>query len=418
MNLPKIKPKILAPVGSFEMLAAALNAGADEIYFGVGSLNMRVGAKANFNLTELSEIVKRCKEFDVKTNLTLNTVMFDEDLAEVKETIKAAKLAGVDNVIAMDLAVILESFNQGLEVHASVQAGITNIEAVKHYAKYCDRVVLARECDLNQQAKIVQEINRQKITGPKGNLVEVEVFAHGALCVSISGKCGMSLLANNKSANRGKCLQPCRRKYEIKDLETGQKFDVENEYVMSSGDLATIGFLDQLIKAGVMVLKIEGRGKNPEYVDMTVKIYKKALDAVWDGSFGPEKIKTWQKDLEKVYNRKLTEGYYLGKSVKEWSGSYGSLATEKKLFVGEVSHVFKKSQILELKVLSTEFSLNQELLIIGTVSGVSRMQVLEIRNEAAENVEAVEKGRVYSFKPSVFPAKVKQKDKIYLIQKK
>jgi len=410
------KPQILAPVGNWEMLTAALNAGADEVYFGADSLNMRVGTKQNFLLSDLPQIVSRCKEKNVKANLTMNIVMFDEDLQTAYQTVDAAKKAGVDNIIAMDFAVILYAFKQGLEVHASVQAGITNFESAKFYAQYCDRIVLARECNLEQQKYIIEQILEHKIRGPKGKILEVEVFVHGALCVSISGKCGMSLLANNQSASRGRCTQPCRHKYEVRDVETGQKFEVDNEYVMSSGDLATIGFFDELLATGVDVLKIEGRGKNPEYVDMTVRVYREAVDAVVEGSYTPEKIINWQTNLEKVYNRKLTQGYYLGKDVKEWSGTGGSLATEKKLYVGEVTRIFPKINVFELKAVSTQFKIDDELIIIGSESGVFRIPVKSMHDEKGQNIVESPKGEFVSIQTQ--EDRLKVKDKVYVITKK
>lgn len=410
-------PKILAPVGNFEMLASALQAGADEVYFGVGELNMRVGAKANFSLAEVPKIVEKCQAKRVKTNLTLNTVLFDSELEEAKKILTTAKQVGVDKVIAMDMAAIQYAFKIGLEVHASVQCGITNLESVKFYAQFCDRVVLARECDLDQQKYIIEQIHKQNILGPKGKPVEVEVFAHGALCVSISGKCGMSLLSQNQSANRGRCTQPCRRKYEVVDVESGQKFEVDNQYVMSSGDLATIGMLDRLVEMKMDVLKIEGRGKNPEYVDMTVRVYKQALEAIEKGEYNQENIKKWRNELKKVYNRKLTDGYYLGRNVKEWSGEYGSLATEKKLFVGNITHIFPKAKVLELKVLSTEFNKGDELLIISRESGVSRIQVQTLRNQQEQEITKAKKGEVVTLKIPT-DLDLRNKDKVYLVVKK
>jgi putative protease len=410
------KPQILAPVGNWSMLTAALNAGADEVYFGVDSLNMRVGTKQNFLLSDLPEIVSKCKTKGVKTNLTMNIVMFDEDLKTAYITIDEAKKAGVDNIIAMDFAVILYAFKQGLEVHASVQAGITNFESAKFYAQYCDRIVLARECNLEQQKDIIKLINLHKIHGPKGKILEVEVFVHGALCVSISGKCGMSLLANNQSASRGRCTQPCRHKYEVIDVETGQKFEVDNQYVMSSGDLATIGFFDELLATGVDVLKIEGRGKNPEYVDMTVRTYKEAVESVLSSSYTLEKIKNWQANLEKVYNRKLTQGYYLGKDVKEWSGAGGSLATEKKLYVGDITRIFPKINVFEVKAVSTQFKIGDELLIIGDESGVFRIPVKSMRNENGQDILESPKGEFVSIETQ--EDRLKVKDKVYVILKR
>jgi putative protease len=408
-------PKLLAPVGNFEMLSSALNAGADEVYFGVGSLNMRAGTKQNFVIKDLDEISKRCQAKKVLTNLTLNTVMFDEDLKNAKEVLLKAKQSKIDVIIAMDIAVMKMAHEMGLEVHASVQAGITNLEAVRHYAQFVDRVVLARECDLDKQKYICEQIKEQKITGPKGNLIEVEVFVHGALCVAVSGKCGMSLLQFNRSANRGQCAQPCRRSYKVTDKLTGQSLEVDNEYVMSSADLCTIGFLDKLVDTGVNVLKIEGRGRNAEYVDMVVKTYKTALESIQNKDYTKEKIDMWRESLEKVYNRGLSEGYYLGKDVKEWSGIAGSKGTESKQLVGEVCHIYPKAGVVQVKVLSNEFEVGSEIYIIGEDSGVQRIQISKIVNEKDQEIKKAKKGEKVTIK--IDSAKVTNRDKVYLVVK-
>ncbi len=406
----KYSPKLLAPAGSFENLYTALNAGADEIYFGGKELNMRSASSKNFEIKDFKKVAKLCHQKGVKCYLTLNTVLFDEDLKQSYKLIDAVKKSGIDGVIVSDVASILYAYQKGVEVHVSVQSSITNIESVKFYSQWADRVVLARELDLKMQKQICTQIKKQKITGPSGNLVEVEVFAHGALCVAISGKCGMSLLTYNKSANRGECLQPCRRKYKIEDTETGRELAVENEYVMSSSDLCTIGFLDEILDTGITVLKIEGRNKPAEYVDTVIKTYREALDAVKENTYTEEKIKQWNQDLGTVYNRGLGSGYYLGKTFKDWSGLYGSRATKKKTYLGDITHFYPKIKVAEILLRADGLKIGEEYIIVGADSGLVRGKIEELRSDDQREIEKAKKGEIISIKIS---SKVKKGDKIY-----
>lgn len=404
---------LLAPVGTWENLHTAIAAGCDEIYFGIKNLNMRAGGAKNFDLRELPEIARICHESGVRAYLTLNVVVYDSELGQIRKILEKVKEAGIDGVIAMDLSVILTARELGVEVHVSVQAGISNSAAVRHYAEWSDRVVLARELTLSQQRKVVEQIREKNIRGPKGELVEVEVFAHGALCVSVSGKCGMSLLANNKSANRGVCLQPCRHAYTVIDKETGQEFEVDNEYVMSSQDLCTIGFLDRLLETGIKVLKIEGRGRAPEYVDTVIRCYHEAIDSVNDGTYSLEKIQDWNERLGTVFNRGLSDGYYLGKSFKDWAGIYGSRSTKTKVNVGRVSHYFDKLKVVEVKLEAADLSVGDEYLISGSSHELIRGIVNGLRLGNEDEVGSAEKGQTVSFRVS---GEVKKGDQVYKLE--
>jgi len=405
--------KILAPVGSFAVLEAAIKAGADEVYFGATALSMRQGSGHNFAPAEFNKLAQRCHQDGVKANLTLNSMLYGEDLATAFALIDEAKKADIDAVIAVDMAVIQYAKNADVEVHMSVQTGIANIESVRFYSQFADRIVLAREVNIAQQAEIVKQIKDQHITGPKGRLVEIEVFAHGALCVSVSGKCGMSLLSTNKSANRGQCTQPCRHAYTVTDKETGQQFDVDNEFVMSSADLCTLGFLDEIAASGVAVLKIEGRQKPIEYVDTVVRTYKQALDALAKDEFTQTAIDGWLDQLKTVYNRGLGSGYYLGKTFKEWSGVAGSRATTTKTYVGSVQHVFEKAGVVEVLVHSGTLSVKDEIIIMGDRTGLVRVVVSELRDADQKSVDTIEKGSVCTFQ---VPELCRENDKVYLIQ--
>ncbi len=402
--------KLLAPAGSFAALHTALQAGCDEVYFGVEKLNMRVGARKNFKLEDLPEIVRLCREKRVKCYLVLNTVLYDEDLTEAYRIIDEIRKTGVNGIIAMDLAAILYARKVGLEVHVSVQAGISNLEAVRFYSRWSDRLVLARELDLPKQKYICEQIRQQEIRGPSGRLVEIEVFAHGALCVSVSGKCGMSLLTYNKSANRGECIQPCRRRYKVIDVETDREMEVEDQYIMSSQDLCTIGFLDELVATGITVLKIEGRNKPPEYVDTVIRTYREALDSLANNDYTEEKILEWNERLGTVYNRGLSSGYYLGKKFKDWSGIYGSKATKEKVYVGLVTHYFPKARVAEIKIEAEDLSIGDEYLIIGNTSGTVRGEVAELRNNEQETIKLSNQGELVSFPVD---SRVRENDKVY-----
>lgn len=408
----KYDVKLLAPVGNWENLHTAIAAGCDEIYFGVKNLNMRAGGAKNFDIEELPKIAEVCHKSNVKCYLALNVVLYDSEMSIMHKIVDKVKEVRVDGIIAMDLAAIIYAHKVGVEVHISVQAGISNSQAVKHYAQWSDRVVLARELTLSMQAKVVEEIKKQNICGPKGELVEVEVFAHGALCVSVSGKCGMSLLANNKSANRGVCLQPCRRAYTVTDKETGQEFVVDNEYVMSSQDLCTVGFLDKLLQTGIKVLKIEGRGRGAEYVDTVIRVYREAIDAVNEGTFTLDKIQQYNERLGTVFNRGLSEGYYLGKSFKDWAGIYGSRATKNKKLVGKVLHYFDKLQVAEITLQADDLATGEEYLISGgdEDKAIVRGSVQDLRSAEGDSIMLAKKGTIISLKVS---QPVRKGDQVY-----
>ncbi|RUA10966.1 MAG: U32 family peptidase [Flavobacteriia bacterium] len=372
------KIELMAPAGNFDSLQAALDNGADSIYFGVEQLNMRARATINFTLDDLPEISKRCGEKGVRTYLTLNTIIYDHDLGIVKTLLNKAKEAGISAVIAMDQAVIAMARQIGMEVHISTQVNITNIETLKFYAMFADTIVLSRELSLRQVKKITDQIKKEEVKGPNGKLVEVEIFGHGALCMAVSGKCYMSLHNHNSSANRGACKQDCRKKYTVIDQETGVEMEIDNEYIMSPKDLCTIDILDQVADAGIKVLKIEGRGRAPEYVAKVVRSYREAIDSIADGSFSKEKVAGWMTELEKVYNRGFWNGYYLGQKLGEWSDGSGSHATQKKVYLGKGMHFFPKAQIGEFKLDAFDLKVGDTILITGPTTGAKEMEVSEM----------------------------------------
>ncbi|MBN1646261.1 U32 family peptidase [Candidatus Woesearchaeota archaeon] len=409
------KVEITAPVGSWESLHAALNAGADSVYFGVSKLNMRSRSSINFTLQDLQKIVKICKDKEVKTYLTVNIVMYDKDLPEMRKICNSAKKYGVTAVICTDVATIQYARSIDLEVHASTQLNVSNIEAVKFFSQWCDVIVLARELKLEQIKHIIDEIRKQEIKGPSGNLVQIELFVHGALCVSISGKCYMSLATYNFSANRGACLQNCRRKYRLYDEETGNELVVDNQYIMSPKDLCTIGFIDKIIEAGVRVFKIEGRGRSPDYVDTAVKVYKEAVDSYVTGEYTTKKAKEWTTRLEEVFNRGFWHGgYYLGKKLGEWSGVYGSKATKKKEFVGIVKNYFSKAKVGEFDIQTGEIEVGDNALITGPTTGVLKFKVesIFIDEKPCQNAG---KGSTATI---TVPEKVRKNDKLFLVKDK
>lgn len=370
--------ELMAPAGNFESLQAALDNGADSVYFGVEQLNMRARASINFTLDDLAEISQRCKAKNVRTYLTLNTIIYDHDLTIVKTLIKKAKEADISAVIAMDQAVIAMARQEGMEVHISTQINITNIETVKFYAMFADTVVLSRELSLRQVKKITEQIEKEEIKGPSGRLLEIEIFGHGALCMAVSGKCYMSLHSHNSSANRGACKQNCRKKYTVIDQETGFEMELDNEYIMSPKDLCTIDFLDQVADAGIKVLKIEGRGRAPEYVANVIRSYRQAIDALADGTYDKEKVIGWMLELEKVYNRGFWNGYYLGQKLGEWSKGSGSHATQKKVYVGKGMHFFPKAMIGEFKLEAYDLKLGDQILITGPTTGAKELTIKEM----------------------------------------
>ena len=374
----KNRIELMAPAGNFESLQAALDNGADSVYFGVEQLNMRARASINFTLDDLTEIAKRCAKKNVRTYLTLNTIIYDHDLTIVKTLINKAKEANISAVIAMDQAVISIARQAELEVHISTQINITNIETLKFYALFADTIVLSRELSLRQVKKITDQIEKDQIKGPSGRLVEIEIFGHGALCMAVSGKCYMSLHNYNSSANRGACKQDCRKKYTVIDQETGTEMEIDNEYIMSPKDLCTIDFLDQVADAGIKVLKIEGRGRAPEYVARVIKSYRDAIDSLVDGTYNKEKVIGWMQELEKVYNRGFWNGYYLGQKLGEWSKGSGSHATQKKVYIGKGVHYFPKANIGEFKVEAFDLKVGDTILITGPTTGAKEMKVKEM----------------------------------------
>lgn len=409
--MTKQKIEIMAPVGSWESLQAAIQGGANSVYFGIDKLNMRSKSSKNFTVDDVMKISKICREHNVRTYITLNTVMYDEELALMKSIVDAAKASGITAVIASDQSVIQYAYSQGVEVHMSTQANITNIEAVKYYANFADVMVTARELSLEQVKAITRQIQEQKICGPSGNLVQIEVFAHGALCMAVSGKCYLSLDNMNYSANRGACLQVCRRPYKVTDKDGGIELEVDNEYIMSPKDLKTIGFLNHILDAGVQVLKIEGRGRAPEYVKTVTRVYSEAADAWANGTYNEEAIERWNQELNTVYNRGFWDGYYMGQKFGEWTEKYGSLASKKKIYVGKITNFFSKLMVAEIKLEANELALEDEIRVLGPTTGVYEDQVKEIRVDL-KSVEKAEKGSVCSIKVDGL---LRRGDKLYKV---
>lgn len=404
--------ELLAPAGNFESLTAAINSGANAVYFGVDQLNMRARATMNFTLGDLPAIAGQCHQHHVKAYLTLNTIIYDHDLSLIKTIINEAKTAGINAIIAADHAVIAYAVSVKMPVHISTQANISNIESVKFFAPFADTMVLARELSLKQVATICREIQRQHICGPSGQLVKVEVFAHGALCMAISGKCYLSLHSHNASANRGACIQNCRHRYKVSDMEEDVELEIDNEYIMSSKDLKTIDFLDQLLHAGVSVLKIEGRGRSPEYVNTVTACYRQAIDACIQKTFTTEKIDHWNERLKEVYNRDFWGGYFLGKKMGEWSNSAGSKATTQKIYLGKGKHYYPKTKVGEFEIESYQLAVGDRVLVTGTTIGAYETFVSSLHvNEEGARQTAV-KGDVCAF-PVERP--IRKSDKLYKI---
>lgn len=401
----------MAPVGSYEALSAAIQAGAGSVYFGIGKLNMRSRSAKNFNLDDLKQIAEICNANGVKSYVTINTVIFDEEIEEMHQLVDAVKANGISAIIASDQSVIQYARQIGVEVHMSTQTNITNIEAVKYYSQFADVMVTARELNVNQVKRITEQIEQQQIRGPKGDLVRIEVFCHGALCMAISGKCYLSLDNYNSSANRGACLQLCRRGYEVRDREEGIELAIENEYIMSPKDLCTLPFLDKVLDAGVEVLKIEGRGRSPEYTKVTVAVYHEAIKAIEEGTFTQEKIDAWMERLRSVYNRDFWDGYYLGRKTGEWTQIYGSQATKTKLYVGQITNYFSKLGVAEIRMETHDLNVGDEIMIIGPTTGVYEDTVEEIRVDL-KPVQQTVKGEYCSI-----PVKslVRRGDKVYKV---
>ena len=401
MKVKNREIEILAPAGSFAALRAAINAGCDAVYFGLADLNMRATAAANFTYDDLNEIMQICKQNNIKAYVTLNVLVYDDEMTKVREIIDRVKLAGVDAVIAADMAVIEYARAQGVEIHISTQMSVSNVESVKFYSKFADCIVLARELTLEKVTSICEQVREQNLCGPKGELMQIEVFAHGALCVAVSGRCSMSLYCYNASANRGRCTQVCRRKYKVVDPDTGKELTVDNNYVMSSADLCTIGMLDKLVNSGISVLKFEGRGRSPDYVDLVIRTYREALKSINEDTYTLDKILQWNKDLKTVFNRGLSQGYYMGRTVEEWSGVNGSKTTDEKVQIGLVEKYYPKAQIVQV-LIQSQNSVNRgdEFMIIGPETGVVRGELTEFwLNEIL--AQTAKQGDVITFKSAI-----------------
>lgn len=411
MNSAEQAIELMAPVGSWESLVAAFQAGAGAVYFGIENLNMRSQSSINFTLNDLPQIVEKCHAQGVKAYLTLNTVMFDDDLSLLHTLVDAAAQCGVDALIASDPAVLLYGRQVGMELHASTQLNIANTEAVRFYAQFCDVMVLAREVCLPQVKHIHEAIVRERITGPSGNLVRIEMFCHGALCMAVSGKCYLSLHEYNRSANRGACVQVCRRQYTVTDNETGASLGIDNSYIMSPKDLCTIGFLNKLLDSGVTVLKIEGRARAPEYVKTVTDCYREAIAAYQKGTYNDEKIQAWRERLSTVFNRGFWNGYYLGQRLGEWSHHYGSSATTQKVHIGKCTNYFSKLGVGEFVIETGKLCVGDKILITGPTTGVVEDEVRELRLELSP-VERVEKGAIMSMPVS---KPIRRSDKLYKI---
>ncbi|MBQ7712068.1 MAG: U32 family peptidase [Bacteroidales bacterium] len=390
-------PEIMSPVGSYESLQAAIQGGADAVYFGVGRLNMRSRSAANFTVADLPRLASIAREAGVRSYLTVNTVVYNEELEEMRELLRAAQQAGVSAIIASDFAVITSARAMGIEVHVSTQCNVSNVEAVRYYAQFADVVVTARELSLRQVADIVEYIRQNDIRGPRGELLQVELFVHGALCMSVSGKCYLSLDAYNHSANRGACLQLCRRQYLVKDLESDIELVVDNKYIMSPKDLCTIGFLDKIVRAGVSVLKIEGRGRSADYVQTVTRCYREAVDAIADGTYSQEKIEGWMQRLSTVFNRGFWDGYYLGRTMGEWSERYGSQATENKVYLGRITNYYPRPHVAEARLETAErLCAGDRIMVIGSTTGVYSGTADELRLDR-DPIPEVHQGDLFSF---------------------
>ncbi|MBQ2508905.1 MAG: U32 family peptidase [Bacteroidales bacterium] len=402
----------MSPVGSYESLMAAIQGGADSVYFGVGKLNMRSRSANNFDLEDLEKIADIAHQHGLRTYLTVNTIIYNQEIEEMHRVVDAAQQAGISAIIASDMAVISYANSIGMEIHISTQCNISNVEAVRYYARFADVMVTARELPLRQVAEIVQYIKDNDIRGPKGNLVEIEIFGHGALCMSVSGKCYLSLDNYNYSANRGACLQLCRRQYLVKDLESDMELVVDNQYIMSPKDLKTIDFLDKIIHAGVKVLKIEGRGRSADYVKVVTQCYKEAVKAVEEGTYTQEKIAEWNRRLATVFNRGFWEGYYMGRTLGEWSERYGSQATETKVYLGKVTNYFYRINVAEVRLeTANTLAVGDRYMVLGQTTGVYDDTMKEIRVDN-HPVDVAHQGDAFSFATQV---PLHRGDKLYKV---
>ena len=413
MNAKTDDFEIMAPVGSRESLQAAIQAGAGSVYFGIGRLNMRAHSANTFTVDDLRDIAATCAAVGIKTYLTVNTIIYDGDISDMRLIVDAAREAGISAVIASDMAVITYCRSVGMEVHLSTQLNISNIEALKFYARFADVAVLARELSLDQVAAIHRQIEEQDICGPSGERVRIEMFCHGALCMAVSGKCYLSLDNAGRSANRGECMQLCRRSYIVTDADTGTQLEIDNKYIMSPKDLKTVRFIDRMMRSGVRVFKIEGRARGPEYVYTVVKCYKEAIASVLDGTFTEEKKDGWDERLATVFNRGFWDGYYQGQLLGEWNKNYGSAATERKVYVGRGVKYFSKLGVAEFTCEAAEFSVGDKMLVTGPTTGVMYVTVNEIHDDTS-SVKTARKGTRVAFK---VPAKVRPSDKLFKIEK-
>ncbi len=402
---------IMAPAGSFESLMAAIQGGADSIYFGVEQLNMRTGSSHNFKTDDLSKIISICKEHDMPAYLTVNTIMYDKDLDFMKSVVRKAKDERINAIIASDQSVIQYARSVDMPIHISTQLSICNIETIKFYSGYADVMVLARELDLEQVSAIIKAIREENIKGPGGELVKIELFAHGALCMAISGKCYLSLHEQNYSANRGECMQTCRKPYLVTEKESGYELEIDNEYIMSPKDLCTINFINKILDTGVKVLKIEGRARPPEYVNTVTKCYDEAVKAYIEGIYGEEKIKNWEQRLSAVFNRGFWDGYYLGRKLGEWSHRYGSRATKRKIYIGKAMNYFTKIRVAEFKMETGSLKVGDDILITGPTTGVIRKQIDEIRVER-KPVNETKKGEHFSVS---IADRIRRSDKLFKV---
>lgn len=405
------KAELMAPAGSFEALRAALQGGADSIYFGVEQLNMRARSARTFVLEDLPKIRRITAEKNVRAYLTLNTVIFDHDIALMKRIVDAAVQVKLDAIIAADQAVLNYCRKSDMPVHISTQTNVSNIDSIEFYSPYANAVVLARELNMTQVAGIVQQVKRREITGQSGELMKIEVFAHGALCMAVSGKCYLSLHSHNASANRGACVQNCRRQYTVIDKEDGIELEIDNEYIMSAKDLCTINFLDKLLETGVNILKIEGRGRSADYVFTTTRCYREAIDAFYAGTYTKEKVEHWMKELSRVFNRGFWEGYYLGKKMGEWTDEAGSKATEKKIYLAKTVRYYSNKKAGEFVLETGKLAVDDAILITGNVTGVMELKVAELRVNN-QPVRQVEKGETFTL---LLPDRVRAADKLYKI---
>lgn len=401
----------MAPAGSWESLTAAIHAGADSVYFGIEKLNMRSKSSSNFTIVDLPNIVAVCKKNKVKSYLTINTILYDQDLSLMQKIIDAAKISGITAIIVSDVAAMYYAKTTGVEVHLSTQLNITNIEALKFYAQFADVVVLARELNMEQVAYIYNKIIEENIRGTSGNLIRIEMFCHGALCMAVSGKCYLSLHEKNLSANRGACNQICRKGYIVKDKDSEIELEIDNEYIMSPKDLKTIGFIDKMIESGVRVFKIEGRARGPEYVKTVVSCYREAIESYIAGTYSNLLLNDWETRLKKVFNRGFWNGYYLGQRLGEWSSNYGSEATHRKVYIGKCTNYFKKIGVAEFLIEAQYLTQGDEILITGETTGAYEAIANEIIVEN-KNAEKIEKGSYFSMKTNEL---IRRNDKLYKI---